>query len=135
MVIRPFLAPRRPVGVCRWYLARVASLALTVLASLPDGAVQGQESVPACAGQSSVRKACCGPSSPRLATGPIEEVKPEVFYLKDKDGNLQAVPGFSFEEFVKLYRLKNQLEKPEAEPHFSLQRMLITGRPERIVPS
>jgi hypothetical protein len=104
-------------------------LALTILASLPHPAAHGQEGRPTAPANTPAEKPAATPASPASprAAGAIEEVKPEVFYLKDKDGNLQAVPGFSFEEFVKLYRLKNQLEQPDAEPHFSLQRMSISG--------
>src|SRR5215213_3522890 len=34
------------------------------------------------------------------------EVKPDVLLLRDKDGHLQTVPGFTLEDFTKLYNLK-----------------------------
>jgi hypothetical protein len=69
-------------------------------------------------------------SVPALATPPasVPSTKPEIFYLKDKDGKLQPVPGFTLEDFVKLYRLQQQLEKPEEpKPRYSLQDIAIKG--------
>lgn len=57
----------------------------------------------------------------------VDEVQPPVFYLKDKDGRLLAMPGFSFETFMDLYKLKNELEQPARKPRYSLQRIAATG--------
>jgi len=57
----------------------------------------------------------------------VEEVQPAVFYLKDKQGNLQAVPNFTLEDFEELYRFKNHLEQGNQPPRYSLQQMLATG--------
>ena len=48
-------------------------------------------------------------------------------YLPDKQGNLQPVLDFKYEEFVDLYRLKNQLGRRDQPPRYSLQRMSATG--------
>ena len=32
------------------------------------------------------------------------EVLPQVFHLKDRDGNLQAVPGITYEQFMELWK-------------------------------
>jgi hypothetical protein len=58
----------------------------------------------------------------------LDETEPSLYYLKDKAGQLQAVPGFRFETFVELYKLKNQLSQPETKPAFALEQMSITGR-------
>jgi hypothetical protein len=55
------------------------------------------------------------------------EVKPELLHLKDKDGNLQAVPGFTFEDFIEYYNLKHRLDQQEQKPHYNLERIDITG--------
>ncbi len=55
------------------------------------------------------------------------EVLPKVYYLKDKDGNLHPVPGFSLEQFIDLYKLKNQLGQQNQQPNFSLQNLTLTG--------
>ncbi len=60
--------------------------------------------------------------------GPLPgEVKPELFLLKDKEGNLQAVPGFTYEDFKNLYNLKNRLDQQEQKPRYNLDRIDITG--------
>ena len=64
-----------------------------------------------------------GPSPP-VVSG---EVKPEVYYTRDKDGRLVPVLGFSFEDLSRVYRLKEQLDRPEAAPRYSLQQMTLTG--------
>jgi hypothetical protein len=66
----------------------------------------------------------------------IVEIKPELFYLRDKDGRLVPVPGFSYDDFVKYYRLKEQIDKPEIKPRFSLEQLTIAAavdsrRPDR----
>jgi len=63
---------------------------------------------------------------PRAAGLPVEEVRPEI-YLKDKQGNLIAVPGFSFEDFDEFYKLKYKLRRPDQRPQYSLQRLSISG--------
>jgi hypothetical protein len=67
------------------------------------------------------------PTERAAAARPVEATEPSLYYLKDKAGQLQAVPGFSFETFVELYKLKNQLSQPEVKPAFALEQMAITG--------
>ncbi len=57
----------------------------------------------------------------------VEEVLPAVFYLPDKQGNLQAVLDFRYEDFVELYKLKQRIEQHEQRPRYSFQRLSITG--------
>jgi hypothetical protein len=57
----------------------------------------------------------------------VEEVRPSVFYLPDKQGNLQAVLDFPYEDFVELYKLKQRLEQQEQRPRYSIQDMTISG--------
>ena len=52
---------------------------------------------------------------------------PAIFYLPDKQGNLQPVLDFKYQDFVDLYRLKNQLDERDQPPRYSLQRMSVTG--------
>jgi hypothetical protein len=61
------------------------------------------------------------------AAGEATEVKPEVYYVRDKDGHLVPAPNFSYDDFVKYYRLKEQLERPEAKPHYNLQQATVQG--------
>ena len=62
------------------------------------------------------------PAAPR-----VEESQPSIYYLPDKQGNLQPVLDFKYEEFIDLYRLKNQLGRRDQPPRYSLQRMSATG--------
>ena len=47
--------------------------------------------------------------------------QPSLYYLKDKQGNLQAVPNFTLEDFEELYKLKHQLVQGDQRPRYSLQ--------------
>lgn len=44
------------------------------------------------------------------------EVKPDVYYLRNKDGELVLVPNFSFEKWEELVRLARNLTNP-SRPH------------------
>jgi hypothetical protein len=57
----------------------------------------------------------------------IEESRPSLYFLPDKQGNLQPVLQFKYQDFVDLYKLKNQLEQREQPPNYSLQRMTVVG--------
>ncbi|MGA2259033.1 MAG: hypothetical protein ABSG53_30550, partial [Thermoguttaceae bacterium] len=58
----------------------------------------------------------------------VEEAHPSIYYLKDKQGNLQAVPNFTLEDFEDYCKnLKNQPGQGDPRPRYSLQRMLATG--------
>lgn len=57
----------------------------------------------------------------------VEESRPSVYYLPDKQGNLQPVLDFQYQDFVELYKLKNQLQRRQAPPRYSVQRMTASG--------
>ncbi|MEX0585825.1 MAG: hypothetical protein WD176_04235, partial [Pirellulales bacterium] len=57
----------------------------------------------------------------------VSEVRPEIYYLKNKDGVLQAVPGFQFEDFMRLYNLKVELERSGRPARYSLERLELSG--------
>ena len=63
-----------------------------------------------------------------VPAGPVEELKPAIFYLPDKDGRLQAVFDFSYEDFVELYKLKQQLEQKEQRPRYTLEKLVASGK-------
>lgn len=62
---------------------------------------------------------------PVKRTSSVEEEQPPIYYLRDKSGNLVAVPDFSYEEFRELYDLKRQLARPQ--PQYSIQRVTAAG--------
>ena len=55
------------------------------------------------------------------------EVEPKIFYLKDRDGNLQAMPGILYEQFMEAWKQQHQLGQDAARPAFSIQNLAITG--------
>ena len=55
------------------------------------------------------------------------EVGPPVYYFKDKDGKLQAVLGFTLEEFIDLFKLKYQLNQQNQQPDFTIDHLTLTG--------
>jgi len=57
----------------------------------------------------------------------VEEVRPAIYYLPDKQGRLQAVLDFQYEDFVELYRQMHRLETRPEPPPYSLQQLFITG--------
>ena len=65
--------------------------------------------------------------TPEVSPRRVEESQPSIYYLKDKQGNLQAVPNFTLEDFEELYKLKHQLVQGDQRPRYSLQQMLATG--------
>ena len=68
------------------------------------------------------------PAANQAADG-VREVKPEVYYLRDKDGKLVPVPDFSYEEFKRLYDLDKRLATPtDTPPQFSLPGLSIQGQ-------
>lgn len=64
---------------------------------------------------------------PQTASAKVEEALPVLYYLKNEQGKLVAVPGFTYEEFDELYKLKKQLAGRAQQPQYVLQSMLITG--------
>src|SRR5262249_681956 len=40
------------------------------------------------------------------------------------------VPGFTYDDFIKYYRLKEQIDKPEAKPRFSLEQLTVGATAE-----
>ncbi len=59
------------------------------------------------------------------------EVLPKIYMLKDKDGNLQAMPGITFEEFIDTWKAKHQLAAQNQQPAFSIQKLALTGSSTR----
>lgn len=55
------------------------------------------------------------------------EILPKVFVLKDKDGNLQAMPGMSLEAFMEAWKAQHQLATPKPPPTYSLEKLSLEG--------
>lgn len=67
------------------------------------------------------------PVSPPAAPRSVEEAAPVLYYLRDKDGNLQPVPGFRLEDFEEMVRQKHRTDRPEPLPPFVLQEIQVEG--------
>lgn len=64
-------------------------------------------------------------------TNPVKEVKPDVFYLKDKDGKLQPVLGFTLEDFEQLLLLRAERRQAQQRPAYRLDKFVVTGTAEK----
>lgn len=62
------------------------------------------------------------PPAPRL-----EEVKPEIFYLEDAARGLLPVPGFRYEDFVEMLRLKEGLPRGPQPPPAVITSVMVEG--------
>ncbi len=63
----------------------------------------------------------------RLPETRVEESRPSIYYLPDKQGNLQPVLDFKYEEFEELYKLKHRLGRRVDPPRYVLKRMSVAG--------
>ena len=61
----------------------------------------------------------------------IRQAKPDLFYLPDEHGGLQAVPGFRFEDFEDLYRIKQGIQNQNQMPSYSLSAVSASGDVEQ----
>jgi hypothetical protein len=68
------------------------------------------------------------PSAEQILPG---EVLPKVYVLKDKDGNFQAMPGFSLEQFMETWKAKNQIGRQNQPPRYSIQKLALSGSASR----
>jgi hypothetical protein len=55
------------------------------------------------------------------------EVGPHVYYFKDADGNLQAVPGITYEEIMEAWKHEIRLAQENRRPSFDIQSLVISG--------
>ncbi len=104
-------------------------LILLLVVSLCAARANGDEPPPAAPSSPSATAKKPADAEPASGT-PVVEIKPELFYLRDKDGRLVPVPGFTYDDFVKYYRLKEQIEKPAVKPRFSLEQLTVGATTE-----
>lgn len=55
----------------------------------------------------------------------ISEVRPEIWYLRDASGSLLPAPGFRYEDFVELMRLRDGLPVRPRQPDAVLERIAL----------
>ena len=92
-----------------------------------SAAATAEEGGSAAATAATPAAATAATASAEPAPARVEEAQPSLYYLKDKQGNLQAVPNFSFEDFEQLYRLKYQLAQGDQRPRYTIQQITANG--------
>ncbi len=68
-----------------------------------------------------------GRPAPFAPGAPVQEALPSLFYLKDKEGNLQPVLGFTFEDFEEMVRQKLRQSQPEPPPAYAIEQAALVG--------
>lgn len=68
------------------------------------------------------------PSTPQPGPPTVEEVKPEQIYLRDSDGSLKLMLGWTMAQFEELVRLRDALEQRSRPPAYALEEVNITGK-------
>ncbi len=58
----------------------------------------------------------------------VEEMKPPVYYVLDKNGNLVPMFGFQFEDFMRAFKHLQGLDRREVPPRFVLEEMVAEGK-------
>src|SRR5262249_25019029 len=124
LVQRPF-AMRQRIGRSGYLWTR----ALTAIGLLLGAQALAQESKPpdAAAAEKPEPASSAAPSKAAAEEPLPGEQMPPVYMLKDKDGRLRPVPGFSFEQFIELYKLKNQLDQPSEQPRATIESLILSG--------
>jgi hypothetical protein len=96
---------------------------------LPETMPSGQTSGEAvAAGETAAASGDGVPLPPHRAVGGAEqadEVGPPIYWLKDDDGELHAVPGMTIEDFWRAYEMIHRLDAPVRQPAFVLSRLRI----------
>ncbi|MBN2296477.1 MAG: hypothetical protein JXM70_28875, partial [Pirellulales bacterium] len=58
----------------------------------------------------------------------VEEMKPPIYYVRDKDGKLVPMFGFQFEDFMRAFRQMQGLDQRELPPRFIIEEMSAVGK-------
>ncbi len=66
---------------------------------------------------------------PPVVEGPVKEAQPPVLFLRNKDGGLlQAVLGFTLEDFERFMAQRAQLGLGQQPPRFQFERLIASGQ-------
>ncbi len=70
-----------------------------------------------------------GPAAGQAATTATlpGEVEPAEYLVPDRSGHLQHLLNFSFEDFIRLYRLQHRLDKQNGQPRYVIREIQIDG--------
>ncbi|HEX4146947.1 MAG TPA: hypothetical protein VHY91_25845 [Pirellulales bacterium] len=121
----------------------VAGLLLLAALALTAG-TYAQETAPAAEPAGRAAKSAAGltprtdaaPSSPGLGPGgnaPVGsgslpgEVEPAEYLVPDRNGRLQHLPNFRYEDFIRLYQLQHRLTNQDGQPRYVIQQIQIAG--------
>lgn len=86
-------------------------------------AIAADDDAPAPAEPAPVKAA---PERPAAASSEgLREVTPELFYMEDASGRLVPVPGFGYQDFVDLFRMKEGLPGPLQPPAVVLENVVV----------
>lgn len=106
-----FAFPRRTLPALP---ALIAWCLLASLAMAQQTAVEGSDAAPAPVKAPAAQVAA--------------EALPDVLILKDKNGKLQTLPGFTLEQFDALWKLRNQLDQQNLPPAYAIGELALSGR-------
>ncbi|GAB6186598.1 hypothetical protein JCM17478_21000 [Thermopirellula anaerolimosa] len=79
------------------------------------------------------------PPTPPPRTGPpitgpvVQEAQPEQIYIRDADGNLKLMLGWTMEQFEQLVRIRDGLVQTDSTPRFVINEIQLTGKTEGAV--
>jgi len=74
------------------------------------------------------------PRQSPVITGPVvQEAQPEQIYLRDADGNLKLMLGWTMEQFEELVRIRDGLVQTDSTPRFVVNEIQLTGKTEGAV--
>ncbi|MEX2185217.1 MAG: hypothetical protein WD875_00415 [Pirellulales bacterium] len=81
-------------------------------------------------GKSTIPPAIAPTVPPPRASGPpvVEEVRPELYYLKNDKGDLEPILGFTYDDFYRLYRLEQKLQQGAKPPAFRFESAMFSGK-------
>jgi hypothetical protein len=99
-------------------LVWLAWAALAMALGIPPATAQETPSPPADSTES--RDATADESLPG-------EQGPKVYYFKNADGELQAVPGINYEEIMEVWKLQHRLAQENKRPAYSIQSLVVSG--------
>lgn len=71
-----------------------------------------------------------GQNSSTAPSGEIREAKPDLLYVRDKNGNLVPVLDLSLEQFQRLYDRERGAGGANGPPAFSIQKLRVSGQVE-----
>ncbi|HWB00510.1 MAG TPA: hypothetical protein VG713_18585, partial [Pirellulales bacterium] len=67
------------------------------------------------------------PNGGPTTTESVQEAKPDLFYLKDKDGKLEPVLGFTLDDFERLLTQGNRRDLTPIRPSYRIDKLVVRG--------